>query len=267
MYINLHTHSVFSDGILGIKELISEAKKRNVIYLSITDHDTVNGYRDLNSELNGIHIINGVEISTRNHDYLHILGYGIDVFSSSLEVKLKLWRERRLERVSQIIDKLKKIGIDISLDDLDVSLLTTIGRPHIADVLVKRGYGSTRNDVFYKYLVEGKPAYVSPMGPDLKEAIETIKDAGGFTILAHPGSIEGAFDIEELVRNFDGIEVFYPAHTSSMIKRYLSIAKKYNLIVTAGTDYHGPGTTRDLMDYYIFDKEELLNIERVINGR
>lgn len=268
MYINLHSHSNYSDGSLDVKSLIDVARNKKVSYFSITDHDTVNGYKDIKSEyLNGINFISGVEISTKNHDYLHVIGYNIEIKNENLEGKLSEFRKRRVSRVKEIISKLNSIGIDIDYSELDISEFSTVGRPHIADVLVKKGYGSSRADVFYKFLIEGKPAYVEPRGPDVVEAIELIKNNGGVVVLAHPSTVEKDFDLEKLIRlGFDGIEVFYPTHTNTRIKRYTEIAKKYNLIITAGTDYHGPNTERELMDLYRYDRNLMNGVERLFNG-
>lgn len=265
MYINLHSHTNFSDGTLSPGELINLAISKGVSYLSITDHDTVNEYFNLDGNFNGIKIIKGIEISTRDHDYLHILGYNIDIKNRKFLSDLGEYRERRIFRVKEILKRLNKIGVDISFEELDASSLTTIGRPHIADVLVRKGYGKTRNEVFNKYLVEGCYAYVKPQGPDIYEAIKTIKEAGGVSVLAHPSTIEGSFNIEDVIKKgFDGIEAFYPTHKNSRIRKYIELAKKYNLIVTAGTDYHGPGSEKEIMDMFEFNKSNLLNIGRIL---
>jgi predicted metal-dependent phosphoesterase TrpH len=255
-YINLHTHSKFSDGTLSPNDLIKFAKSRNVRYFSLTDHDTVNSYEFIDKKLiEDIVFITGVEISTRENDYLHILGYKITLNNKQLLKSLDEWRKKRILRVGEMIKKLNEIGINISFDELNMDELITVGRPHIADVLVKKGYGKTRSEVFYKYLVEGCYAYVEPLGPTIREAIDVIKNANGLGVLAHPAQIEGCFDIDELIRKyeFDGIEVFYPSHTATKVKKYLDIANKYNLIVTAGTDFHGPNTDRKVIDVFEYD--------------
>lgn len=269
MYINLHSHSKYSDGNLEVGSLIKLARDRRISYFSITDHDTINAYRDIKPEdVNGINFICGVEISTKNHDYLHIIGYGIDVNSSILEVKLAEFRKRRVSRIKDIIAKLNSIGIDIDYSELGVSEFSTVGRPHVADLLVKKGYGTSRFDVFNKFLIEGKPAYVEPRGPDIREAIDLIKNSGGVAVLAHPSTVEKDFDLEKLIKlGFDGIEVFYPTHSESKIRRYIELAKKYNLLITAGTDYHGPNTDRELMDIYRYDKNIMIGIERLFDGK
>ena len=269
MYINLHAHSVYSDGTLDIKSLFELVRKSNISYFSLTDHDTLNGYSEIKKEyLDGVNFISGVEISTKNHDYLHILGYGMKKELDFFNERLADFRERRISRVKEIIGKLQRIGIDIDYSDLHISDLSTVGRPHIADALVKKGYGRTRFDVFFKYLVEGREAYVEPRGPDVAEAVDLIKRCGGVAVLAHPLTIERDFDIERIISEvgFDGIEAFYPTHTPRSINRYIEIAKKYNLIITAGTDYHGPHTDRDLIDLYKYDKNLMKGVERLFNG-
>ncbi|HOJ86381.1 MAG: PHP domain-containing protein [Elusimicrobiales bacterium] len=266
VYINLHTHSNFSDGTLTPSDLIKLSNSKGVEYLSLTDHDTVNGYDSLkDDEIKGIKFIKGIEISTKNHDYLHILGYNIDVKNKSFLSDIADYRERRVSRVKEIIRKLNEININISFDDLKANSLTTLGRPHIADALIEKGYGKTRTEVFHKYLIEGCYAYVKPRGPDISEAIKTIKNAGGVAVLAHPSTIEGSFNVEDVIKmGFDGIEVFYPTHTNNKTKKYLEIAKKYNLIVTAGTDYHGPGTDREKLDLFKFETDKFNNIEKIL---
>ncbi|MEF3280550.1 MAG: PHP domain-containing protein [Elusimicrobiota bacterium] len=266
-YINLHTHSNFSDGVLTPKEVINFAFQKGVHYFSLTDHDTVNGILALSdSDIKGIKFIKGIEISSCEHDYLHILGYNIDIKNKSFLSDIAEYRRRRISRVVDIIKKLNDVGIDIKFEDLEFKESSTVGRPHIADALVKKGYGKTRTEVFYKYLVEGCHAYVKPRGPRLEEAIKTIKNAGGVAVLAHPSTIEGSLNVEEVIKSgFDGIEAFYPTHTNNKVKKYLGIAAKYNLIVTAGTDFHGPKTDKNIMDKFEFDLSKLLNIDRIIN--
>lgn len=269
MYINLHVHSRYSDGTLDISELFDIIKRKNIRYFSLTDHDTLNGYAEIKKEhLEGIYFINGVEISTRNHDYLHILGYGIKKEIDYFKRKLADFREKRIARVKEMIEKLQRLGIDITYSDLKISDLATVGRPHIADALINKGYGRSRGEAFFTYLVEGREAYVPPKGPDVAEAVELIKRSGGFAILAHPSTIERYFDIERIIAefDFDGIEAFYPTHNETKITRYIEIAKKYNLIVTAGTDYHGPNTDRQLLDLYEYDRDIMVGVERMLDG-
>lgn len=264
MYINLHTHSSHSDGTLSPLELLNKAVESNVNYFSLTDHDTVSGWDelDINSH-NGIKLIYGVEISTREHDYLHILAYNIDVKNVYFRNKLAEFRDRRIERIKNIINKLNKIDVSIDFDEINVDSTDTVGRPHIADILIKKGYGRTRSEVFHKYLIEGCYAYVKPMGPTVNEVLELIKNNKGLAVLAHPSTIEGHFNVEDIIKKgFDGIEAFYPTHTNSKVRKYLEIARKYDLIVTAGTDYHGPGTERETMAYYVYD-DKFLNTERL----
>ena len=256
-YINLHAHSNYSDGTLSPSDVIKLAKSKNIKYLSLTDHDNLGGYDSISKDLiYDLNFITGVEISTKEHDYLHILGYKINI-NEVFKKKLSQWREKRVMRVKEIINRLNKIGINISFDELNINDISTVGRPHIADILIKKGYGSTRSEVFHKYLVEGCYAYVEPMGPTIKEAVCAIKDSMGVAVLAHPSTIEGSFNIEGIIKqyDFDGIEAYYPSHTNSKIRKYLDIAKRYDLIITAGTDFHGPNTDRNVMDLFIYDEK------------
>lgn len=266
MRINLHTHSNYSDGTISPRDIISLAIKKGIGYLALTDHDTVNGLMSIaDDDKKDIKFINGIEISTRDHDYLHILGYNVDIKNRSFLSDIEDYRERRISRAKEIIKRLNDIKIDISFEELDVSTQTTVGRPHIADLLIKKGYGKTRSDVFHKYLIEGCYPYVKPRGPDIEEAMNTIRKANGIVILAHPSTVEGSFNVEELVKKgFDGIEVYYPTHTNNKIRKYFDIAKRNDLIATVGTDFHGPNTDRNIIDTFEYDSEKLLNIDRIL---
>ncbi|HOW89906.1 MAG TPA: PHP domain-containing protein [Elusimicrobiales bacterium] len=256
--LNLHLHSNYSDGSLTPSGLADAVVKAGIGWVSLTDHDICAGWSELEPRLRerGVRYLRGVEVSTSVHDNLHILGYGLDVGNKVLSDRLAVFRSRRVERVKKIIALLKEQGVDISFEELNVEADHCCGRPHIADLMKKRGLVRTRQKAFEKYIAYGRPAYVPPCGPGIEEAIRTIKDAGGITVLAHPGVV---YDILELGKwkemGLDGIEAFYPAHTGVRTREFLSMARAHGLLVTAGTDYHGPDTGRgELFGYEWHDE-------------
>lgn len=228
-------------------KLAEEVSRAGIGYFSLTDHDICAGWEELEPRLKdlGIRYLRGVEVSTSLHDNLHILGYGLDLKDKGFLEKLEDFRSRRIGRIKQIIERLQGLGVEISFGELNTGCDHCYGRPHIADLLKSRGFVKTRQKAFEKYIAYGKPAYVPPCGPGIEEAIRTIKDAGGIAVLAHPGIIFKILDLGEWKEmGLDGIEAFYPAHTNTRIRECLALAKTHGLLVTAGTDYHGPGTGR-----------------------
>jgi predicted metal-dependent phosphoesterase TrpH len=245
--INLHAHSSYSDGTLTPAELAAAASKAGIGYFSLTDHDIGAGWDELEPRLKALDIryLRGIEITTSLHDNLHILGYGLDLKDQAFLTKLEAFRASRLERIRKIIGLLKEQGIDISFEELKTSAGHCYGRPHIAELMKSRGFVKTRQTAFEKYIAYGKPAYVPPCGPGIEEAIRTIKNAGGIAVLAHPGNIYKILELGQWKEmGLDGIEAFYPAHTNTRIREFLALAKTHGLLVTAGTDFHGPGTGR-----------------------
>ncbi len=204
----------------------------------------------------GIHYLYGIELSTTLHDNLHILGYGLNLKDPVFLAKLEDFRARRIERLKKILALLKEQGVDVSFDELNTSSGHSYGRPHIADLMKSKGFVKTRQKAFEKYIAYGKPAYSPPRGPDIEEAIKTIKNAGGIAVLAHPGVV---YNILELGKwkdmGLDGIEAFYPAHTNVLTREFLALAKAHGLLVTAGTDYHGPDSGRGELYGFEFHDE------------
>jgi len=262
--INLHSHSKCSDGTLSPTELAVMVSKAKIRYFSLTDHDICLGWEELEPALKkfGVRYTYGIELSTRLHDNLHVLGYGLDIRSPVFLSRLEDFRSRRIERVKKIIALLREQGFDVSFEELKTAEGHSYGRPHIADLMKSKGLVKTRQKAFEKYIAYGRPAYSPPCGPDIEEAIRTIKDAGGVAVLAHPGVV---YKILELAKwkemGLDGIEAFYPVHTNVLTREFVEMAKKYDLIATAGTDYHGPGSGRGEMYGFDLDMELIKPLE------
>lgn len=241
--IDLHTHSDFSDGTSSPEEVVFSALKSGVQIFSLTDHDTTDGVLRAQAVCREHHILftPGVEISTRDHDHLHFTGYNIDLTNPQFQTFLKDNRARRKERICKMIVKLQQAGIDLTQEDVFSRAPNTVSRAHVADALKAKKYATSRQDAFRKFLLPGQPGYVPSAGVSAIEAIRQIKKAGGMAVIAHPGITVGFWDFPAWKEaGLDGIEVFYPAHTFAVRQELLALARKYGLMTTAGSDYHGP---------------------------
>ncbi len=252
-YIDLHTHTIKSDGTLPADKLIKHAIDHNIGTISITDHDSVEGIREIvsikkNLLFSKIRIITGIEISAKyTGGSLHVLGYGIDIFHQPLLAKLKTFQEIRKSRNAKILKKLSELGINLSMKELDEDTQESQsqGRPHIARLLVKKKAVKDVNDAFNVYLAKGKKAFISKEVFTASQAISMIHEAGGIAILAHPATLNlkgnkfGDFLDGLILAGLDGIEVFAPIHSEQQTKNYLALAKKNNMLISGGSDYHG----------------------------
>ncbi len=249
MCVDLHTHSIYSDGTATPEELVLQAAQLNLRGLAITDHDTMEGYGEALEAGNcaGLRIVAGLEISCLHGPLsLHMLGYGVDPKNVTLNQKLKQLQDGREKRNRRILEKLADLGIKISPGELqENSQCGQTGRPHIARLLVAKRIVPGMDQAFRRYLGKGKPAYVERFCFKAAEAIDFIHGAGGVAVLAHPGILSQdmrlqARLIHELVeRKLDGLEVFHPAHSKKIQKKLLQLARQYTLITTGGSDYHG----------------------------
>ena len=264
--INLHNHSSFSDGTLPPEHLARVAKKAGLNYFSLTDHDMTGGWDEMETalKLEGIAYCYGVEISTGLCENLHILGYGINPRDSALNVKLEEYRGRRALRIKKILGLLDGLGIHIDFEELPVPAGRTVGRPHVADVLKSRKIVSGRSQAFARFLAPGRPAYVPPNGPSVEETIAVINAAGGKAVLAHPGTAAKHLDLPAWKdAGLAGIEAFYPAHSGAATREFINLASRYGLFVTAGIDFHGPGSDRDKMWGFEYKDEFFSEIKKV----
>ena len=250
-YIDLHTHTTASDGTCSPTELVHLAKEKGLTAIAITDHDTVVGNTEgivTGKEL-GITVIPGVEISAKYHDYtMHILGYGFDSQNRPLLALLDRLKDSRHQRNPQIITKLHQLGVAITYDDvLAQAKGETVGRPHIASAMVRKGMVRTIDDAFKRYLYDGGPAYVPKEIITPEEAFSIIIHAGGIPCLAHPWLLKRGItigEIEQVVQamiplGLKGIEAYYGKSTPHQGSLLQKLADKYQLIVVGGSDFHG----------------------------
>lgn len=244
IYADLHSHTNFSDGIYTPLELLTRAKNAGISAISITDHDTVEGVRvalGLQEQV-GIRVIKGIEISCyEQRTNIHILGYNIDIDNPELTEFLKQQKLYRKDRAFQIVEKLNALKINISFDELlERTGDVPITRPHIAQLLVDKGFVPTIREAFWQYLAEDMPAYVYKSDIPVTKAIEVINKSGGVAVLAHPANwFKPAFLYKLIDSGLDGIEVHHPSHNTNQVKNYKSIASQYWLLETGGSDFHG----------------------------
>ncbi|MBR2567375.1 MAG: PHP domain-containing protein [Paenibacillus sp.] len=247
---DLHTHSQASDGMQSPTDNVKLAKQRGLAAVALTDHDTVSGVAEAKraGQEYDLEVVAGVEISTRaGGKDIHVLGYYVDTDDEQFLQRLRGLREAREERNHLIIGKLQELGLDISwqevLDGLGRPLEPdeSIGRPHMADVLVKKGYAADMRDAFDRYLAEGKPGFVSVPRVTPKDACNWIRAAGGAAVIAHPGLYQDDELVRQIIKDSlpDGLEVYHSDHGPEDELRYAEMAREYSLIETGGSDYHG----------------------------
>ena len=264
--INLHNHSNRSDGTLEPEALARAAAQAGIKFFSLTDHDMTGGWAEMEPALKseGITYCYGVELSCNLHDNLHILGYGVDPADPALLAKTAAFRAKRRERLKKIMELLRGLGLKVSYEELPFNEARTVGRPHIADLLQEKGVVKNRPQAFARYIGWGRPAYVPPNGPCIEEAIKTIKAAGGLAVLAHPGVVAKIIDLPAWKEmGLNGIEAFYPSHSNAFTRELIALAARYGLFVTAGADFHGPGTDRNEMIGFDYSDEMFKGIKKV----
>lgn len=263
---DLHVHTTASDGTNKPYEVVRKAARKGLAALAVTDHDTMAGVEEALSagqEL-GVTVIPGVEISSSmNGKDIHILGYYADLHNREWQERLEQLRMGRARRNEQIIAKLQQHGIAITLEEVHEAARRaaaeqsssgdsngesgngkgkgrSVGRPHIAAVLVEKGVVPSMYEAFEQWLASGKPGYVSLPRVTPFEAVDWIREAGGISVIAHPGLYGDDALVEEIIRyGAKGIEVAHSEHSPEDEVRYRALARRYGLIETAGSDYHG----------------------------
>jgi hypothetical protein len=247
--IDLHTHTTFSDGSFSPTELVDLAIQQGLDILAITDHDTTEGLPEALEATKSLslELIPGIELSAQfQNREMHILGYFINPTDSRFQARLEGHRSTRIGRIHHILDRLQSLGMDISLEEVELASGTgTIGRPHIAQVLIAKGYIKTMKDAFEQFLGSRGKAYVQRIVPEAHEIIEWITDAGGIPILAHPywesfNKEDSATACQTLVeQGLQGLEVFYGTFSARHISFNLGLARRFGLLMTGGSDFHG----------------------------
>ena len=254
--IDLHIHSAASDGTLSPDEILTLATRLHLGAIAITDHDTVEGAKEALGieKYPSLNFLAGVEISAsplaafQDSGPFHILGYGIDVNDPVLNENLNILKTARRNRNPKIIGRLNALGVDLTMAAVveDAGDTDQIGRPHVARLMVKKGFAKSIDDAFQTYLAVGKPAYVDKYRIDCDKVIGIIKGAGGIPVLAHPFllRLKKGITLEDFITTLKsmglgGIEAYCPDHSHDQTAQYIDIANRLDLLITGGTDFHG----------------------------
>jgi hypothetical protein len=248
--IDLHAHTTFSDGSLTPTQLVEEAAALGLTAVAVTDHDTVDGLPEALAagERLGIRVVPGVEINLEHERItMDMLGYFLAGRpNEDLKGQMAELRTYRDERNARIVAKLAELGYPLDLADMAVAAENgAVGRPHIGEAMVRRGYASSISDAFERFLSRGAPAWVDRRRLSLGAALRLLCASGALPVLAHPGILHtDAAGLEHIVRDaarlgMIGIECYYPLHDEETVSRCLALACKYALVPTGGSDYHG----------------------------
>jgi predicted metal-dependent phosphoesterase TrpH len=250
-FIDLHSHSVVSDGLLTPAELVAHAASKGIRVLALTDHDDVAGLPEARQAAaeHGLTLIAGVEISvTWRRRTLHIVGLKVDPESQPLVQGLQQIRQGRHTRAQGMADSLARSGIGGSLEGAYAyARQGIISRTHFAQYLVEKRHAPDIRSVFKKFLVKGKPGYFEHAWASLEEAMGWIIESGGIPVLAHPGRYDlGRTNMLLLLEEFRAlggvaIEVVTSSHTPEQFRQFAHLAHQFGLQASAGSDYHGPG--------------------------
>ncbi len=251
--VDLHIHTTASDGKFSPAEIVRKAWEAGLNYIAICDHDSVEGILPAQAAMRACRemtLINGVEINTDiPTGELHILGYLYDYENPELQSVMVKLRTSRIERAKKMIGKLRGIGLKIDFERVEeLAAGGSIGRPHIAQALLEKGYINNFKEAFLKYISRGGPAYVERDKINPVEAIQLIRRAGGLPVLAHPLTTENYEEyLAELVAaGLMGLEAYYNNYTPEQVQQVVQTAEKYHLITTGGSDFHGLDTMNEL---------------------
>jgi predicted metal-dependent phosphoesterase TrpH len=245
--IDLHTHSIASDGALTPSELVARAAERGVKVQALADHDTLLGVAEAvaEGERRGVRVIPATELNTESEwGDVHVLAYFVDPQDSAFEARLGWLRENRGRRIELMVEKLNALGYAVSLDRVrEIAKGGSLGRPHLAQALFEAGHVPTYDSAFSTLISKDSPAYVSRVGLAPLEAVALARKHGGVPSLAHPGTV---VDLERLLpqlveAGLVGMECYYGAHTPAFTAQCLRLSARYGLVPTGGSDFHGRG--------------------------
>jgi hypothetical protein len=250
--IDLHTHTTASDGRTPPEALVPEALAAGVRTLAVTDHDTMAALAVVMAaaEGTGVRVVPGIEITAVHEGRdVHVLGYYLDAAGRELGAFLDAQRADRRRRMIEIVSVLDRLGVPVDPAPLLARATgagKAVGRPMVAEAMVAAGHARDISDAFERFLAEGRPAFVARIGPTPSAVVAIISRAGGVASLAHPGKTGVDALVGELAAaGLPAIEVYHPDHDPETTDRYRAMAARYDLLVTGGSDYHGPGSGRD----------------------
>ena len=241
---DLHLHTLFSDGTDTPQRIVELAKDAGLSAMAITDHDNTEAFEVAEPEAarQGIELLTGIEMSAVAEGCeVHMLGFLIDRSNAGLQAYLKKQTVRRVERAKEMVHRLRKVGLQIEAEEvLALAKEGTVGRPHVAQVLLKHGYISEIPEAFTRYIGPKNPGFVPGSSISPAEVIQLIRAAGGVPVLAHPIYMKRDDLIEAFAKDgLAGVEVYHSGHAPDVVHRYEQIADRLNLLKTGGSDYHG----------------------------
>jgi predicted metal-dependent phosphoesterase TrpH len=245
--VDLHIHSTASDGVFTPSEVVRLALERGLAAIALTDHDTLGGLVEAQQSASGtgLEVIAGVEINSEG-DWgdLHFLGYYVDVGNDLLQERLQEMQDARVERARNMLERLRDMGMTLEWEKLRaLAGGDSIGRPHVAQALLDRGYVKTVREAFERFIGNDGPAYVPRLRLTPPEVIRVITEAGGVPVIAHPAH-SGAAAVEHIPEleshGLRGVEVYYPHHSPEEIETLLELCRAHGLLATGGSDFHGP---------------------------
>jgi predicted metal-dependent phosphoesterase TrpH len=242
-FVDLHLHSTASDGLLAPKDVVAAARAAGLAAIALTDHDTLEGVAEARvaGEALGVRVVAGVELSAHETDReLHVLGLHVSRIDA-LNDRLVALRATRRTRAAQMVEKLRALGLPIDLEAVwREAGAGAVGRPHVARVLIAKGWAKDHRDAFDRLIGSGRPAYVPKQRLPLPEAVQMVRDAGGLAVLAHPGPDSSRVRLETFKRmGFDGVEVRHPSHTAEDIARLGTLTDYLGMVPSGGSDWHG----------------------------
>jgi predicted metal-dependent phosphoesterase TrpH len=244
MFADLHLHTLFSDGTYTPEEVVSQAAKQNLAAIALTDHDAVEGCEraSVACAAAGIEFISGTELTAEQDDNeIHILGYFLDTHNDRLLGEIRKFQAVRQNRIREMVARLNGLNVPLAEDAVfALANCRSPGRPHVARALVSAGLCGSLDEAFERFLKKHRPAWVPKMKISAHAAIELIHHAGGLAVMAHPGLNHTDETIPDLVEaGLDGIECYHTKHPPPTVEHYRQIARRFNLLVTGGSDCHG----------------------------
>jgi 3',5'-nucleoside bisphosphate phosphatase len=279
MRIDLHTHSLISDGTDTPGELVRKARAVGLDVVGLTDHDTFDGLDEAVAEAERvqIHVVRGMELSCSRHgDSVHVLAYGADPGSPGLAAEMARVRDGRLGRLTGVLAKLAELGVPVTEAEVmaQVGESPSVGRPHIADALIKAGHVRDRQEAFDRFLADGGPAHVHRYTIEVDRGIDLVHEAGGLAVIAHPWGrgrehVLPPSLLEALVRDhgLDGIEVDHQDHDAETRQLLRTLAANLGLLATGSSDYHGAGKLDHDLGCNTTDPEVFDEMQRRLAGR
>ena len=247
--IDLHTHSLCSDGAQTPEDVVRTAKEAGLAAIALSDHDCIEGVEAAMSEGKklGVEVIPAVELSAQSDTELHILGYFIDIHNQKLQDTMKYALQVRDERQEETCRKLNELGFSVTMEEARAEAHgnPVLCRAHFAQILVRKGYAASVQEAFSKYLSVGCYAYSNRQALTAQEAVSLVREAGGIAVAAHLHLIKMPDDqLREYLKSLipyglDGVEGYYTDYTPDMEQRYRAMAQELGLVLSGGTDYHG----------------------------